>query len=115
MSFPAATTKLLYSDFASDPDLAELVEAFVAEMPLRCDLLRGHFAAQRWSELKRTAHQLKGAAGGYGFDQLTPFAASLERAVSRGADSATIESALDTLVEQCGRARSGTKTSRTPR
>lgn len=107
MSSTALVTEPLYSSLASDPDLAELVELFVAEMPARCDLLQQLFAASNWSELKRAAHQLKGAAGGYGFDQLTPWAAQLEKILADGRDPQTIEAALAELLSRCRMVRSG--------
>lgn len=107
MATPAVPNEPLYSEFASDPDLAELVDAFVCEMPLRCDLLRGHFRRERWPELQRAAHQMKGAAGSYGFDPLTPYAARLEAVVNQGANPSAIAQALAALLEQCQRVRNG--------
>jgi HPt (histidine-containing phosphotransfer) domain-containing protein len=107
MTPAAVVNEPLYSILASDPDMVELVEPFVSEMPGRCDALRDLFTHANWADLKRAAHQLKGAAGGYGFDPLTPFAAQLENAITSGADSITIEIALEALVAQCGRVRAG--------
>ena len=51
----------------------------------------GRISAGQWDQLGRTAHQFKGAAGSYGFHQLTPSAAGLEAALAAalpGADPA---------------------------
>jgi HPt (histidine-containing phosphotransfer) domain-containing protein len=103
-----ATAELAYySALGADPDFAEIVCLFVDEMPLRIRDMQGHFGCANWDELSRLAHQLKGAAGSYGFDQITPFAAGLEKAVRNGESQATVRAALDALVEACGRVRPG--------
>jgi HPt (histidine-containing phosphotransfer) domain-containing protein len=57
-------------------------------------------------ELRRAAHQLKGAAGGYGFGPITAVAGELEQALARGADAAGSAAILARLVAVCARARS---------
>lgn len=96
-----------YSTLASDPDLAELVELFVAEMPQRLTQLLTDFEQGNWELLGRTAHQLKGAAGSYGFHQLTPAAAELESAVRSGAAIEQIQASLDHLSGMCRCLRAG--------
>jgi HPt (histidine-containing phosphotransfer) domain-containing protein len=96
-----------YSSLGSDPDFAEIVALFVDEMPGRMRDMQAHFGCANWDELARLAHQLKGAAGSYGFDQLTPFAAGLEKSVRNGEPAAAVRAALEELVEVCGRVRAG--------
>jgi HPt (histidine-containing phosphotransfer) domain-containing protein len=104
----AATTEVAYySVLGDDRDLADIVALFVEEMPLRVRHLQAHFGCANWDELARLAHQLKGAAGSYGFDQLTPFAARLEKTVRNGEPQAAVRDALEELVEACGRVRAG--------
>ena len=55
------------SEFADDPDMVDIVNLFVAGLPERASSLRTAMADGRHDDLKRLAHQLKGAAGGYGF------------------------------------------------
>lgn len=95
----------LYSSLGTDPDMEELVEMFVDEMPERIAKLCGQYEAGNWSELQRLAHQLKGAAGSYGFDTITPFAARLEGSIRDGRTEVQIREALDDLVDLCRRAR----------
>jgi HPt (histidine-containing phosphotransfer) domain-containing protein len=99
--------ELLYSAFGADPDLGEIVEMFVAEMPARCHVMRQAQSAKEWQDLERMAHQLKGAAGSYGFDQLTAHAAQLECALKSRADDAVIEQILDELIHRCRHIRAG--------
>jgi HPt (histidine-containing phosphotransfer) domain-containing protein len=91
----------LVSTYADDPDLAEIVEMFVDEMPERIDLLLRAYRAGHWDDLHRLAHQLKGAAGSYGFAPITPRAARLETAVRNEHTAAEIRHALDELVALC--------------
>lgn len=72
------TTTPVYSDLAGDEDLGELVTMFVEEMPDKIENIFGLANAKNWDELQRAAHQIKGAAGSYGFHDVTPVAASLE-------------------------------------
>ena len=96
-----------YSTLACDPDLAEIVEMFVEEMPGRIRDLQQQFLCNDWDHLARLAHQLKGAAGSYGFDQITPYAARLERVVRNGQPMNEIRAAHDDLCEACARVRTG--------
>jgi HPt (histidine-containing phosphotransfer) domain-containing protein len=107
MSATASADVAYYSVLGDDQDLADIVALFVEEMPLRVRHLKAHFGCANWDELARLAHQLKGAAGSYGFDQLTPFAARLEKTVRNEEPQTSIREALDDLVDACGRVRTG--------
>jgi HPt (histidine-containing phosphotransfer) domain-containing protein len=107
MALATATETLLYSELASDPDLAEIVELFVDEMPRRVANLESRFERRDWLELERAAHQIKGAAGSYGFNQLTPAATALEVIVKQRRDEAEIKSALEALTTLCRSVRGG--------
>jgi len=97
----------LHSPLAEDPDLAEVVELFAAEMPERIANVLRHFDARRWRELQRAAHQLKGSAGSYGFAPITPAAARLEDAVREARPEQEIRQAVEELVALCARVRAG--------
>jgi HPt (histidine-containing phosphotransfer) domain-containing protein len=97
----------VYSRLAADPILGELVDLFVQEMPDRIAVLESYAESQDSNQLGRTAHQLKGAAGSYGFDQITPIVARLEAAARDGRDENQILMALSELLSVCKQARSG--------
>lgn len=97
----------LYSSMGADPDFGELVEMFVSELPDRVDGLNDALASEDWESVQRFAHQLKGAFGSYGFDDVTPTAAALEHATKNSESSETIERLLSDLVATCGRCRAG--------
>jgi HPt (histidine-containing phosphotransfer) domain-containing protein len=106
----ASTTLLptfVYSPLAFDPDLGELVYLFVQEMPDRINALDAQAKSRNWNQLAETAHQIKGAAGCYGFDEITPCAARLEAAARDAQPEEQILSALDELLTICRRVRSG--------
>ena len=90
------------SAFKDDPDMMELVEMFVDEMGERIASMESAFASNDWDALKTVAHQLKGAAGGYGFDSVGEAAASLEGLLTQGSDDAeSIKQELDALTGLC--------------
>ena len=100
-------TIFVYSSLAADPDLGELVEMFVQEMPDRINALETQMRSRNWDQLTRTAHQLKGAAGSYGFEAITPYAARLESAARDAQREDRILAALEELLDLCRRMRSG--------
>lgn len=97
----------VYSSLGTDPDLGELVELFVREIPDRVSTLEAAWEARDLETLGRAAHQLKGAAGSYGFEHLTPVLQTLDRSVRNEAPEADIFAALAAVTELCARVRAG--------
>ena len=97
----------IYSVFGDDPDLGEIVSMFVEEMPSRVDNLLKLLNRGDRELLGRCAHQLKGTAGSYGFDQITPSAARLERALVSNEPEDAIYSAVQELATLCRSVRAG--------
>jgi histidine phosphotransfer protein HptB len=108
MSEAARVETLLYSRLGGDPDLAELVAMFVEEMPSRIATLSEYFREGDLEGLHRMSHQLKGAAGSYGFDTITPAAARLEGAIHDEDPIGHVRGALEELLDLCNRVRPGT-------
>ena len=99
------TNAPLYSSFRGDPDMDEIVAEFVRELPERIDEMRSSLDDSDWSRLRRVAHQLKGASGGYGFETLGEAAASLEEELKRDErDLETLSRELESLASVCERA-----------
>ncbi len=94
----------IVSELANDPDLAELVEMFVEELPDRISAIEKTISEQDYDGLKRLAHQLKGAAGGYGFPIITDAARSLEEKARTEQDLDAINTELRQLADLCHRA-----------
>jgi len=101
-------TEPIYSTMAADEDFGDLVEIFVEEVPNRIALMAELYGAGDLEELQRVAHQLKGAAGSYGFVDMTPYAANLEAALRDGQSQEAINAAYSAMVDACGRVRAGT-------
>jgi HPt (histidine-containing phosphotransfer) domain-containing protein len=97
----------VYSSLANDPDYEDLIELFVEEMPDRINAMETQAQSRDWSQLTRTAHQLKGAAGSYGFDTITPYAERLEKAAKDPQPEESILAALGELLDLCRRMRAG--------
>ncbi|MDX2115228.1 MAG: Hpt domain-containing protein [Planctomycetota bacterium] len=106
--FPTGSGGPLRSAFCADPDMRELIDLFVEAMPDRVRSLRESLEHARLDDLRRLAHQLRGAAGSYGFapvgdaagrveDQLRNIAASDASAVEQ------VKAAVDELVNLCRR------------
>jgi len=100
-------TEPLRSRFAGDAEMVELVHEFVQELPRRVEALQGLLRASHFDELRRAAHQLKGAAGGYGFPAISDSAGNVERLLHSGvgqAQIADLQNRVDELTSLCGRA-----------
>jgi histidine phosphotransfer protein HptB len=97
----------LYSTLADDPDIGELVELFIDELPERIAALQAAFAAGDVEALRRCAHQLKGAAGSYGFDAMTPALQSLEQRAGQDRPLIELQPLLDEVTSFAGRVRAG--------
>lgn len=107
MNESALVAVLYYSKLAQEPDLAELVELFVAELPARLESLRQAAAVGDWEQVGRIAHQLKGAGGSHGFPQLGQPAWQLEQAARASQRALTVSAAIDELAAACARVRAG--------
>lgn len=96
----------IYSELGNDPEFATLVEMFVDELPSRASALRAAFDKGDREQVRRLAHQMKGAAGSYGFSSITLTAAMLEEEAAGGPD-AEIAARLEELLRILRVARSG--------
>ena len=94
----------IYSTLASDTDLQEIVRLFVDEMPERTAVFETCLVSGNLTELVRAAHQLKGAAGSYGFAELSAAAAALELTIKSEHGQEAITAATANLIARCRRA-----------
>jgi len=97
----------VYSSLGADPDLGELVCLFVNELPERLTTLQRLFDEGNRDELCRAAHQIRGAAGSYGFHAVTPYASRLELALRTDRSEEQVKEELDSLIELCRTVRAG--------
>ena len=87
------------SSSASDPDMAEILPEFIAELPEQVAAMIQQLKDQNLEELRSTAHQLKGAGGGYGFAEITELAARAEQRVKDAASLEAITTEVDRLIQ----------------
>lgn len=104
----ACPAECFYSPLAAESDLAELVEIFVSDLSDRVANIRRYAQFEDWSEVRRLAHQLKGAGGSYGFPHLSAAAEKLENAARRPSPADSMDEALAALATACERTKAGT-------
>jgi HPt (histidine-containing phosphotransfer) domain-containing protein len=93
------------SEFADDPDMSPIVELFIRELPQRLAAMHSALASANLEQLRTLAHQLKGAAGGYGFPKLGEAAALVDQGVKDGCDPNVIRSRVGMLAALAARIR----------
>ncbi|MEZ4751477.1 MAG: ATP-binding protein [Bdellovibrionota bacterium] len=99
-------TSPLYSEYADDPRVKPIIHGFVKRLPLRVNSLRKALSSHDWQELASVAHQIKGAAGGYGFPQLTEIARSIEEQARLAPETSDrLEPLVAEFAKQCARAQ----------
>jgi HPt (histidine-containing phosphotransfer) domain-containing protein len=94
----------ILSAFAHDPDMQDLIVAFVNELPARISRIGRDIERADRQAVQRLAHQLKGAAGGYGFHSITEAAAALEARAEAVDSPAAVQAAFAELAGLCRRA-----------
>lgn len=107
---PQDPGRKLVSEFHNDPDMLELIELFVEELPARVEVISQALAQRDHDKLLRLTHQLKGAGAGYGFPTISAAAAAVEHTIRvLGADAFTerptvLAQQVQSLVHLCERA-----------
>jgi len=90
----------IYSEYADDVDLIELIDEFTAGLEADVDSMREALESGDHNGLRRLAHQMKGAGGSYGYPMLTEAAKTIEEAAkAKDAKAGTL--ALDKLEAFC--------------
>lgn len=82
--------------------MREIVEFFIADLGERVGAIRAAFEGADRLKLKTLAHQLKGAAGGYGFPTIGTAAAMLERELLHDqAGLSSLQDKVEDLIKLC--------------
>ena len=76
--------QVLYSEYADRPVIARLLGEFVTRLEGRVQGMQAAIQNFNQEELQRLAHQLKGAAGSYGYPSLSVAAKALEDEMRQG-------------------------------
>jgi CheY-like chemotaxis protein len=80
----------LFSSLCADPDMTQLIDAFVAELPARRTAIVAVLAAEDAKRLEQLVRTLKGEGGGYGFEPISELADKIETALREGASLAAL-------------------------
>lgn len=88
-----------------DPEVVEVVEAFVSDLVLRMVDIQGALKRADYARVRNLAHQLKGAGGGYGFPKISAAAEAVELATRLPGNGEAIARAVEELGALCERAR----------
>ena len=75
----AAPPKLVSQLLLEDESLRDMVEEFVANLEKRVKELQHAYEKLDWQQLTMLAHRLKGAAGSYGYPDISQVCATMER------------------------------------
>lgn len=106
---PADGSRLV-SEFAGDQEFSDLIELFVSELPDRLATIQAALCDAEFAAIGRLAHQLKGAAPGYGFPTIGEAAEHIEDwfqsldASPTSAQLSEVRHMIDALAEICRQA-----------
>lgn len=96
---PPPMGESLRSSRADDPRLAAVLRKFIDRLPQRVAELTALLKAENFAELQRAVHQVKGAAGGYGFPQITDQATKVESLLKQGIGLESVSRETRALVD----------------
>jgi HPt (histidine-containing phosphotransfer) domain-containing protein len=85
-----------------DSQIAALVPRFLANRAADVGKIRAALADADFEAIRRPAHGMKGAGGGYGFPEISRLGAALEEG-ARQRDAAAISALVASLEEYLGR------------
>ena len=86
--------------------MARLVGGFVGSVTNHAATIEVALKDGDVQTLRRAVHQLRGAAGGYGFPSMTEAAARVEDAIANGMDTVRLLPLTRSLTDLCRAARS---------
>jgi len=99
--FTDSSVTPLRSMFADDEIIADILPAFVQNMPRYVGNLRAAIDSRDWPAGARICHDLKGTAGGYGYPQIGRLAQLLEDELKSGQQLPVIERYLADTDRLC--------------
>ena len=84
------------------PKFREIIVKFIESLAGRRDQMHAELSQDRWEDLARSAHWLKGAGGTVGFECFTEPARRLEQAARRGQpqDAENCLREIDCLIDR---------------
>ena len=95
---PASDPRPIRSTMGDDPSVQVLLNRFIARLPERIKAMRTFMDEADMEKLRQTVHQLKGAAGGYGYPQLTEQATRAEQKLASGDVIEAVRGEIESLI-----------------
>jgi HPt (histidine-containing phosphotransfer) domain-containing protein len=92
------------SSFSDDPEMRELVDYFLGDLTRRVESLRSALDADDALVLRRLAHQLAGAAAGYGFAEIGDAAHEVDDGLAHEMLVSDVRERAEDLIALCRRA-----------
>ena len=99
----------IFSSFADDPSMTELINEFVMELPEKVRALELAAVGSDTQSLVDHTRHIKAQGGSYGFDLLTEAAETVEKAILKGGRIEDCRQDVDRLVKLCLQARSSVR------
>jgi HPt (histidine-containing phosphotransfer) domain-containing protein len=97
----------LLSTFVEEPAIAEILPIFLQNLPSYLRRIEDAIAVGDLDVAARTCHDLKGAAGGYGYPSISALASTIEVSMRVGDFGGKVKEQLELLRELCQRAAKG--------
>ncbi|MBI9060313.1 MAG: response regulator [Labilibaculum sp.] len=98
----------LISELADDPELHEVVEIFLKDIPSQLQSIFEAVDNAEMDKLEHLIHTIKGASGSAGFPVIMEKAAEVEQLVLKG-ELESLQSSVDELTQLCRRATADKK------
>ena len=106
-SHPENPLPRIQSRFADDPRMKAILSRFVSGLQDRSVEFEQATRDDDRTRIAWMAHQLKGAAGGYGFDSISDAAGEIETfSLSMEADISSVRERVEGLIQLCRSATS---------
>lgn len=83
--------------FPDDPEMAELAELFLAQLVVRLEAMHAAWSQGDLAGVRFISHQLRGAAGGYGFPEVGAAAGAIEDLLRGAADAVLVRDQIEEL------------------
>ncbi len=100
---PADPGQTMHSDFEGDPEMRELLEFYVAELPAAAARLVEAIGRNDINGLCAEVHSIKGTSGNFGFMELSRHAFAVEEEIRSETDWASIQIKVRSLHEMIRR------------
>lgn len=104
-NMPVSEESPLPSTLAHDPVVMRVIDGFIANLDSRITNFRDAGQKERWDEVARLAHSLKGTAGNYGFPDIVAIAREIEDQICETKDFNLLENSIGKLGSLAHRAR----------